>query len=324
MVLSALLPGTLGVLVVFSGVFLGVGLWTLATPRRRSPVYAHARSTSVVERIAHSLRDVSPHARTILHPPVTDPLGASSIVLSPTFQAAAHFLHRVAGGGSDEQLDRAGWQGRHGDYRTARFLAAVAGLALSVGLGVVALASGLPVTVLTFMVLAGLGVIGGVGLFDRWIRRTIKRRHERLSEEFPTVIELLALALSAGDSLHGALRRIASRGNGELAREWARVLRTVELGQPLGPSLSKSARAMGVEEIEALVDHLVQALERGAPLAEVVRAHSSDSRLRQLRAVVDRAGKAEVLMLIPLVLLILPITVIFAVWPSLHTLQWSF
>ena len=82
-----------------------------------------------------------------------------------------------------------------------------------------------------------------------------------------------------------------------------------------------AARAMGVEEIEALVDHLVQALERGAPLAEVVRAHSSDSRLRQLRAVVDRAGKAEVLMLIPLVLLILPITVIFAVWPSLQALE---
>jgi tight adherence protein C len=78
---------------------------------------------------------------------------------------------------------------------------------------------------------------------------------------------------------------------------------------------------MGVEEIEALVDHLVQALERGAPLAEVVRAHSSDSRLRQLRAVVDRAGKAEVLMLIPLVMLILPITVIFAVWPSLQALE---
>jgi hypothetical protein len=109
-----------------------------------------------------------------------------------------------------------------------------------------------------------------------------------------------------------------------IAREWARVLRTVELGQPLGPSLSESARAMGVEEIEALVDHLVQALERGAPLAEVVRAHSSDSRLRQLRAVVDSAGKAGVLMLIPLVMMILPITVIFAVWPSLQALQFSF
>jgi pilus assembly protein CpaF len=39
------------------------------------------------------------------------------------------------------------------------------------------------------------------------------------------------------------------------------------------------------------------------------------------RAVVDRAGKAEVLMLIPLVMMILPITVIFAVWPSLQALE---
>jgi len=86
-------------------------------------------------------------------------------------------------------------------------------------------------------------------------------------------------------------------------------------------ALRDAADTIGVPEIVALVEHLVSALERGAPLAEVVRAHSADSRAERLRAIVDRAGKAEVWMLVPLVLLILPTTVIFAVWPSLQALQ---
>jgi tight adherence protein C len=156
------------------------------------------------------------------------------------------------------------------------------------------------------------------------LRRVVAKRSERLAEEFPSILELLSLALAAGESLPGALSRIAQRGHGELAGEWARVMRLVELGEPLGPTLRDSAGRLAVPEIEALVEHLAAALERGAPLAEVVRSHSADSRHQRLRAIVDRAGKAEVWMLVPLVMVILPTTVIFAVWPSLQTLQSGF
>ena len=272
-------------------------------------------------RIAHGLRDYSTQAQEFLHPPQTDSLGVTAVVVSPVFDRAAELFHRLAGGGSGGFIDHAGWQGRHTEYRAARLGAAVVGAVAGVSVAAITTLSGVHLSLLVGLVVAATGAVGGVGLFDRWVRASLRKRQERLSEEFPTVIELLALALSAGDSLPGALQRIARRGSGELASEWARVLRMVELGEPLGPTLVQSAQALGREEIEALVDHLVQALERGAPLADVVRAHSSDSRLRQLRAVVDRAGKAEVVMLVPLVLTILPVTVIFAVWPSLHALQ---
>jgi tight adherence protein C len=106
-----------------------------------------------------------------------------------------------------------------------------------------------------------------------------------------------------------------------LGAEWRRVLVQVELGAPLGPTLKQSADDMAVSEISALVDHLVYALERGSPLADIVRAHSADARAERLRAIVERSGKAEIAMLVPLVLLILPITVLFAVWPGLQALQ---
>jgi tight adherence protein C len=138
------------------------------------------------------------------------------------------------------------------------------------------------------------------------------------------MVELLALTLSAGQSLPNALERVTSQAGGALAGEWRRVLKKVELGEPLGVALRRSADDLAVPEISALVEHLVYALERGAPLADVVRAHSTDARADRLRMIIERSGKAEIAMLVPLVLLILPITVLFAVWPGLQALQMGF
>ena len=312
---------SLGVVAVISAVGLGCGLWALLIPSPRSS--AVEAPASSLERIAHGLRDVSQEARRVLNPTHTDPASIALEVLSPTFVNLSAWFHRVSGGQDGDLVDQAGWAGRHGDYQFARFLSALGGVLGAAVLSLAFAVVGGQFSPLVMIVLAGLAPVLGVGLFDRWVRRRARLTRERLSEEFPTIVELLALALSAGESLFGALRRISQRGNGELASRWSAVVRRVELGEPLGPTLTQSAKAMGVEEIEALVDHLVHALDRGAPVAEVVRAHSSDSRLRRLRAVVDKAGKAEVMMLVPLVMLILPITVIFAVWPSLQALQWN-
>jgi tight adherence protein C len=98
----------------------------------------------------------------------------------------------------------------------------------------------------------------------------------------------------------------------------------VELGAPLALTLRASAARLGSVRVIAFVEHLAQALERGAPLAEVVAAHSVDAKEDFSRSLVERAGKAEVRMLVPMVLLILPVTVIFAVYPGVQALQFEF
>jgi len=88
--------------------------------------------------------------------------------------------------------------------------------------------------------------------------------------------------------------------------------------------LRASAQRVASDRVVAFVEHLAQALERGAPLAEVVAAHSVDARADYSRGLVEKAGKAEVRMLVPMVLLILPVTVIFAVYPGIEALQFEF
>jgi len=72
------------------------------------------------------------------------------------------------------------------------------------------------------------------------------------------------------------------------------------------------------------VEQLTSALDRGTPLAEVLRAQAQDARDLAKRDLLESAGKKEVAMLIPLVFLILPTTIAFAVFPALLVIQVGF
>ena len=72
------------------------------------------------------------------------------------------------------------------------------------------------------------------------------------------------------------------------------------------------------------LEQIVGALERGTPLVEVLRAQAQDSRDVAKRDLLETAGKKEVAMMIPLVFLILPMTIVFAIWPGIFVLQVGF
>ena len=66
---------------------------------------------------------------------------------------------------------------------------------------------------------------------------------------------------------------------------------------------------------------MVVAVERGTPLADVLRAQAQDVREAGQRALMDAAGKKEIAMMVPVVFLILPVTVLFAVYPGFAFLR---
>ena len=66
---------------------------------------------------------------------------------------------------------------------------------------------------------------------------------------------------------------------------------------------------------------MVIAAERGTPLAEVLRAQAQDVREAGRRAVMEAGGRKEIAMMIPVVFLVLPVTVLFAVFPGFAFLR---
>ncbi|CAB4731493.1 MAG: hypothetical protein F2925_01705 [Actinobacteria bacterium] len=166
--------------------------------------------------------------------------------------------------------------------------------------------------------------IAGVFIFvviDKELSSRIKKHREAIESEFPAIIEMMTLAIAAGETPMQSMLRIAESAEGELSREFAVVISQIREGQPLHVTLDAMGRRVKSVMIRRFVDAVVTATLRGAPLIEVLTRHAIEARGNQRNRVLNAAGKAEISMMIPVVFLILPISILFALWPSLTNLN---
>ena len=158
-------------------------------------------------------------------------------------------------------------------------------------------------------------------LIDRDLTKRVKKHRELIEAEFPAIIEMLTLAIAAGETPMSAMLRIAESAHGALANEFQIVVAGVRSGSPLSDTLDSMGRRVNSVMIRRFVDALITATLRGAPLVEVLSRHAVEARGNQRNRVMGAAGKAEISMMIPVVFLILPISILFALWPSLTNLN---
>lgn len=142
--------------------------------------------------------------------------------------------------------------------------------------------------------------------------------------ELPDFASLLWFAVSAGESLESALRLAVSRSTGYVSGEFEKVLRNVEHGALLQVELQEVATQSKSEQVRELATKLAVALNNGSALGDLLSdfVQSSTSALRAELLII--AGRNETKMMIPMVFIILPITVMFALFPSLALIQGSF
>ena len=81
------------------------------------------------------------------------------------------------------------------------------------------------------------------------------------------------------------------------------------------------AARTGLPVVARFAEGLAIAVERGTPLADVLHAQAADVREAGRRALIEAGARKEVLMMVPVVFLVLPVTVVFAFWPGLVGLQ---
>ncbi|MFM6973831.1 MAG: type II secretion system F family protein [Agromyces sp.] len=144
-----------------------------------------------------------------------------------------------------------------------------------------------------------------------------RKRSRQIQRELPTVLELLSVCVSAGQALPDALRRIAPLGSGPLLTELQEVVRLTSLGISLTEALEALSNELNIPAVSRLTTQLCSALERGSPIIDVLNAQARDQRVQSTRHLLEVAGMKEIAMMLPLVFLILPTTVLFAVWPGL-------
>lgn len=306
--MTSLVATDLAFAVVLGGAFgLGVCLLVSLAPRWGAP--------SLARRIAPYIRDVTdPRGVT----PSLDPRSAD---LTALWRAAQHRVTELAGGSAslERRLHQAGWSMDAAAFRGRQLAWAICGIAIG-GAAVVALvlvgrASGAAVLLPPLV-----GVIAAV-LCDARLTHAARARVGRIQEELPTVLEFLALCLSAGEGILDSLRRVSEVGAGELTSEMRGVVVSVGTGSSLSESLSRLSGRLEIAALSRSIDQLVAAIDRGAPLAHVLHSQALDAREDAKRGLIERAGRKEIYMLIPLVFLILPLSVLFAVFPGIFMLR---
>lgn len=284
-----------------------------------------SRRPGLEDRLEPYLRDAPRPSRllAIRRPDALPGIGVSRI-FQPLIVDLAGRVERLLGGSTSvrRRLERAGQVPDVDQFRAEQVIWGAIGGVVGIVLGVLAIltrgASAVPVAI---MVLCFVGA--GVVARDQWLSRQATQREQRMLAEFPTIAELLALAVSAGEGATGALERVTRLSRGELSSELATCLADARAGANLPTALQGLANRTGLPSLARFVDGIVVAVERGTPLAEVLRAQAQDVREAGRRAVMDAGGKKEIAMMVPVVFLVLPVTVLFAIYPGVTFLRFT-
>ena len=246
-------------------------------------------------------------ARRLFGPALSEFVAA----IEKTFGGAASVRRRLNGLGSPLTVE---------ECRIEQLLWGVGGMLL--GGGIVAAAEwargGIdPVLV---GVVAVVALVGGILARDWYLTRQLERREATMLGEFPVFADLLALSVVAGEAPADALRRVCRLTGGEIARDLDAAVARSHIGVPLTTALTEAAERTTLEPFARFIQGIVVGLERGTPMADVLRAQAADVREIGKRALLEAGGRKEISMMVPVVFLILPVTVLFALYPGLLTL----
>ncbi|UZX03880.1 type II secretion system protein F [Arthrobacter sp. CDRTa11] len=303
--------------VIVCGVVLGGGLWLLLV---RLPFM---RATTFAERIEPQLRSQNLESRLLRSSERNiTPFGPLERILRPVVRDGLSRLAKLNLGSRAlvRRLAQAGISKAPVDFRAEQLLWAAAGFVVSLAGVVLGAVAGRFSPVLAVIAVLG-STLGGFMLRDYWLGVQISKRESRMMAEFPSLAELMALAVSAGESATGALDRVCRSARGELAGEFAKILSETRAGKPLVAALQEFSARTDLGPLVRFVDGVIVAVERGTPLADVLRAQAQDVRDNAKRELMESAGRKEIAMMVPLVFGVLPLTVVFAVFPGIAAIS---
>ncbi|NYG56641.1 type II secretion system F family protein [Nocardioides perillae] len=279
---------------------------------------AVVRRPQLALRVLPYVRDLPQVGRTaVTGASGPSPVTAAAGVFGPVLRAAADTVDRVLGGAASvrRRLARAGLDVTVHEFRVQQVLWGLSAFAAAATLGVLEALADPTGSVGTLVLCLAAGATGVLAR-DTWLTSQVRARERRILTEFPTVAELLALAVAAGEGPVAALDRVVRRTRGDLARDLATVLAAIRTGEPVGAAFDRLAATTGLPLVARFAQGIAVSVERGTPLADVLHAQAADVREAGRRELIETAARKEVLMMVPVIFLVLPVTVLFAFWPG--------
>ena len=181
-----------------------------------------------------------------------------------------------------------------------------------------ATAVGFPV-VLMFVILIAALPLGWMAPLTI-VRRRARRRVEEVDEQLPELIDLLVVTVEAGLGLTGALRTAADRLGGALGAELRLTLQEQSFGLSTNEALENMLARCDTPPVRSFVRSVVQSEALGVSMGQILRNLTIDMRKRRRAQAEERAHKAPVKMLFPLIFLIFPAIFVVLLVPALYSI----
>jgi len=165
-------------------------------------------------------------------------------------------------------------------------------------------------------------ISGVIGLFlpTAWVSRRIANRQQQCRDGFPDALDMLLISVEAGLGLDAAINRVGMEIGGAypvLGEHFQTVGAELRAGQSREGALRSMSDHIGIEEVGSLVTLLIQSDMLGTSIAQALRVHADDMRIKRMLKAEEKAHMLPVKMTVPLILGILPPLVIVILAPAI-------
>lgn len=195
------------------------------------------------------------------------------------------------------------------------FKKALVSILLSLVLGLITYL--LSQSIIKVLTVAVLSIISVDVLYRFMLARKIKIKKVRILKDLPYVLDLITVSVEAGLSFDGAIARVINNVQGYLSDEFAKALKEMKMGIERKIALNSMSNRCDVPELTSLVTSLVQADELGVSLGNVLRIESSQLREYRKQNAKEKAMKAPIKMLFPLIFFIFPSIFVILLGPAI-------
>jgi tight adherence protein C len=169
-----------------------------------------------------------------------------------------------------------------------------------------------------YVVLAGVPAAVALGWFGpmRLLKVRAQRRFARIERELPELIDLLVVTVEGGLSFMGSLQLASARMQGALGQELRLTVQEQSMGLAQAEALSNMLERCETPMMRSFVRSVVQGETLGVSIGQIMRNLALEMRKRRRQAAEERAQKAPIKMLFPLVFMIFPAMFVVMLAPA--------